>query len=629
MPKRQREPSDGIDVRLLAALLPFGTAAPRKAPLPFEHESVAPGLAVLLQSPWLAPTLLDFAADVDGYLWQDMWAREALRREALPLDLVIRQRALTSSGSLEETLFDLRLLPRGHFLVAPVAAGKTNAYVTYVRQCLALRPGAVAVCLLPPGHWPHLCETWARLGGEPAELHLTGRRAPPPQARLLGATRFPAKLSREVAVVVLDEAQRPGHLQRLLGQLATEHLNTRVVLVSATASTLDIEIARARAREPGACLALFGPCRPTLALEVPEAPHRISNFYVEELLVVAPFAVHVGTPLVGTGPRRRRLFEGTVASWEHAALHRCPASIPQLLRNHERRLAELQLLEHAAKTPTWRSSTDATARLRLLQEYLGTEELDLLQMASKKSWATRPYPLKDSIAQQALSCPFEHWFQTLRRYPRDQIAHLGQLLTDTAPDCAVCMSTMTRPVAAWPCLHAFCSACLGSWLRGPHVKPCPLCKQEVRWQLPVVEVSDEAPRDTKHRFLATRLLEQRSGENAPLVVVGVHGPMGPQSVAKALGNEGLQAGVWPLDTSRCREWDAVCARWASTPGGVLVIPLEFDLYGLNLQKAREFVFLSYPTSDDLTRGLGYVVRPCEPRDLRVVTLAYSVEHREP
>eukprot|EP00434_Breviolum_minutum_P013813 symbB.v1.2.012181.t1/scaffold835.1/size159100/8 len=46
--------------------------------------------------------------------------------------------------------------------------------------------------------------------------------------------------------------------------------------------------------------------------------------------------------------------------------------------------------------------------------------------------------------------------------------------------CAICQEVMHRATSVQPCLHSFCSSCLGGWLKRPGGIPrCPICRQAV------------------------------------------------------------------------------------------------------------------------------------------------------
>jgi len=47
--------------------------------------------------------------------------------------------------------------------------------------------------------------------------------------------------------------------------------------------------------------------------------------------------------------------------------------------------------------------------------------------------------------------------------------------------CAICQEVMHRPTSVQPCMHSFCSSCLGGWLKRPgdRIPRCPICRQGV------------------------------------------------------------------------------------------------------------------------------------------------------
>lgn len=46
--------------------------------------------------------------------------------------------------------------------------------------------------------------------------------------------------------------------------------------------------------------------------------------------------------------------------------------------------------------------------------------------------------------------------------------------------CAICQEVMHRATSVQPCMHSFCSSCLGGWLKRPGAMPrCPICRQAV------------------------------------------------------------------------------------------------------------------------------------------------------
>lgn len=59
----------------------------------------------------------------------------------------------------------------------------------------------------------------------------------------------------------------------------------------------------------------------------------------------------------------------------------------------------------------------------------------------------------------------------------DDDAKVGDLFEGAM--CSICQEVLHRATSVQPCLHSFCSSCVGHWLRKPGHKICPLCRHAV------------------------------------------------------------------------------------------------------------------------------------------------------